>query len=55
MRLAERKCPKWLIEATILTSTAVPLEVLRKPKTTKNLEIISFTITYHPNNSNAFL
>ena len=52
--LLEQKYPTSLIEASILRAKEIPLEVLRQPKTTENEEIIPFTITYNPNNPNAF-
>ena len=52
--LLEQKYPKSLIEAGILRAKEIPLEVLRRPKTAKNDEIILFTITYNPNNPNDF-
>ena len=52
--LLEQKYPKSLIEASILRAKEIPLEILRQPKTAKNEEIIPFTFTYNPNNSNVF-
>ena len=50
--LKKKYCQKSLIEVSKLKDKAIPLEVLRQPKTTKNEEIISFTITYNPSNPN---
>ena len=52
--MLEQKYPKSLIEASILRAKETPLEILRQPKTAKNEEIIPFTFTYNPNNSNVF-
>ena len=52
--LLEQKYPKSLIEASILKAKEIPFEVLRQPETTKNEEIIPFTMTYNPNNPNVF-
>ena len=52
--MPEQKYPKSLIEASILRAKEVSLEILRKPKTSKNEEIILFIITYNPNNPNVF-
>ena len=52
--LLEQKYPKSLIEDSILRAKEIPLEILRQPKTAKNEEIIPFTFTYNPNNSNVF-
>ena len=43
------------IEASILRAKEITLKALRKPKTTKNEEIISLTITYNPKTPNVFL
>ena len=42
------------IEARIPRAKEILLEVLRQPETTKNEEIILFTIKYNPNNRNVF-
>ena len=52
--LLEQKCPKSIIEATILRVKEIPLEIFRQPKTAKNEEIILFTFTYNLNNPNVF-
>ena len=52
--LLEQKYPKSLIEASILRAKEIPLEILRQSKTAKNEEIIPFTFTCNPNNSNVF-
>ena len=52
--MLEQKYPKSLIEASILKAKEIPFEVLRQPETTKNEEIIPFTMTYSPNNPNVF-
>ena len=52
--LLERKYPRSLTEATTLRAKEIPLEIVRRPKTAKNEEIIPFTITYNPNNPNVF-
>ena len=52
--LLEQKYHKSLIEASILRAKEIPLEVLRQPKTTKNEEIIPFTIIYNPKISDVF-
>ena len=51
--MLEQKYPNWLIETSILRAKEIPLVDLRQPKTTKNEEILPFTIAYNPNNSNA--
>ena len=50
----EQKYPKSLTEASILRAKNIPLEVLRQPKNTKSEEIITFNMTYNPNNPNVF-
>ena len=50
----EQKYPKSLIEASILRAKNIPLEVLRQPKNIKREEIITFNMTYNPNNPNVF-
>ena len=52
--LVEQKYPKSLIKASILRAKDIPLEILRQPKTTQNEEIVPFTSTYNPNDSNVF-
>ena len=52
--MLEQKCPKSLIDASILRAKEIPLEILRQPKTAKNEEIIPFTVTYNRNNPNVF-
>ena len=43
-----------LVEAIILRAKEIPLEILRQAKTTKNEEIIPFTVTYNLNNPDVF-
>ena len=52
--LLQQKCPKSLIEASILRAKEIRLEVLRQPKATKSEEIIPLTMTYIPDNPNVF-
>ena len=52
--MLQQKYPKSLIEASILKAKEIPLQILWQPKAAKNEEIIPFTITYNPNNSNFF-
>ena len=51
----QKKNSKSLIKASILKANKITLEVLAQPKTTKNVQIIPFTTTYNPNNTNIFL
>ena len=53
--LLEQKYPKSLKEASILRTKEMPLEILRRPKTTKNKEIILFTILTIPTIQKFFL
>ena len=53
--LLEQKYPKSLKEACILRAKEMPLEILRQPKTTKNKEIILFTILTIPTIQKFFL
>ena len=43
-----------LTEASILRDKAIPLEVLTQLGTTKSEEVIPFTMTCNPENSNVF-
>ena len=52
--LLQQKYPKSKIESTILKAKETPMEVLRQPRTTKNVEIISFIAIYNPNNLKLF-
>ena len=52
--LLEQKYSKKLIEANILKTQEIPLEVLRQRKPTKNEEIIPFITTCNPDNPNIF-
>ena len=51
--MLEQKYSNWLIETSILRAKEIPIEDLRQPKSTKNEEILPYTIAYNPNNSNA--
>ena len=53
--IARTNRPKLVIEVSILKAKQILLEVLRQAKTTKKDEIIPFTTTYNPDNSNVFL
>ena len=42
------------MEASILNSKEIPLEILRQPETSQNEEIILFITKYNPNTPNIF-
>ena len=52
--LLEQKYSKKLIEANILKTQEIPLEILRQRKPTKNEKIIPFITTCNLNNPNIF-